>query len=59
MDDLYSGLDRLMQLNDYAAKKELASDIKTGIGRLLIELSKAKSQTIQLLEERSLTPDQH
>ncbi len=48
--DLFSIIDRLVNVSDTRARRELADTLKTEFGKILLDLSKQKDRNIKLLE---------
>ena len=48
--DLMTQIDRLVNLSDVRAQQEVGSQLKTDLGRLLMELAEEKERSLRILE---------
>ena len=50
MSDVFKLLDRLVEIDNFEAQREIANELKTELGRILKELSDVKGKNIEILE---------
>ena len=50
--DIFSQIDRLVELDNPVVRQEIVHQLKSTMGKLLLEVSRVKSQNISLLEQK-------
>ena len=50
--DIFSQIDRLVELDNPVVRHEIVHQLKSTMGKLLLEVSRVKSQNISLLEQK-------